>query len=176
MPCRTKLDNPGALLVEAEELWKVEDREAEPGIIAASWGCVGLLFRDDPPPHVWFQTWAAHFRKKASPVPPVGSDGLLTIPWPATADEGSAADLEVLLATATEPDATRPLPEEVADAWIDQNQGHERYFFENVRHGIRTPEDGLIWRRIEERKPAWLRGDAYAGAVCVLRGEAPSGV
>jgi len=71
--------------------------------------------------------------------------------------DGALTDVDVILATATKLNAASSQPQEVADAWIDQNRCYERYFFENVRHGIRTPEDGLIWQRIEEREPWRLR-------------------
>jgi len=77
--------------------------------------------------------------------------------------------MDVILATATRAEATRPTPDEIADGWIDR--GHERYFFENVRHGIRTSDDGLIWRRLEERAPRWLHGDVYADVVALLGAE-----
>ena len=64
--------------------------------------------------------------------------------------------------------ARRHPPEELG---ICQDQGHESYFFENVRYGIRTPEDRLIWQRIEERRPRWLEGPAYGDAVAILRAE-----
>ena len=85
--------------------------------------------------------------------------------------DGKAADVDVILATATRANTTNWRIEDVADAWIGQNEGHERYFFENVRHGIRTPEDLLIWRRIEEKKPAWLIKREYADMLAILRGE-----
>jgi hypothetical protein len=47
--------------------------------------------------------------------------------------------------------------------------GHERYFFENVRHGIRTPDDQLIWQRIEQKNPPWLHKAAYAEAIAIFR-------
>lgn len=170
VPCRTNLSDSAALLNEAEELWKAEQPTAAPGSIAASWGCVGLVFRDQPAPPEWLRAWVEHFHSKASPVPPVGSDGLLGIPWPAIAVD-TAASVELLLATATKPDTMCPLAEDVADAWIDQDRGYERYFFENVRHGIRTADDGAIWRRLKERRARWLGGEAYAQAIAVLAGE-----
>ncbi|MEW6385236.1 MAG: hypothetical protein AB1514_14955, partial [Pseudomonadota bacterium] len=75
-------------------------------------------------------------------------------------------------ATATQAEETQPTATEIADAWIRQNDGHERYFFENVRHGIRTPVDGLIWKRIEEQRPSWLCKQTYAEAIKLLRAEA----
>jgi hypothetical protein len=52
--------------------------------------------------------------------------------------------------------------------------GHENYFFNNVQHGIRTPDDGDIWRRIEEKSPCWLekKQRKYRKAVEILRVEA----
>jgi len=68
----------------------------------------------------------------------------------------------------------RPTPEQVAEAWINQEKGHERYSFENIRCGIRTPEDYLIWNRIKEAKPKWLTESAYPEAVAILETEAQS--
>lgn len=77
---------------------------------------------------------------------------LLDINWPRRLD-GQALELDMLLATATEVASPLPTPEQVAKAWIAQRGGHERYFFENVRHGIRTPEDLAIWRCIVQQRP-----------------------
>lgn len=174
VPCRTTQTGVSALFAEAEALWQAEQLGASAGSISASWGCVGVRFRDEPPPTDWASAWADRFRAKgASPVPPVNDDGLLGIPWPSVVAEG-AIDCDVILATATRAETTPPSPEEVADAWIDQ--GHERYFFENVRHGIRTPDDARIWQRIEEHKPSWLSEDAYAEAIGILRAESHGGV
>ena len=68
-------------------------------------------------------------------------------------------------------DRKHPSAEEVADAWADQQDGYEQYFFKNVRNGIRTPDDSRIWHRIEERKPDWLSRDAYGPAIKILRSE-----
>lgn len=170
VPCRTSPPDVAAVVAEAEELWRAEQPGAAPGRVGASWGCVGALFSNQPILVEWSRAWADHLQSRTSPVPPVGGDGMLGIPWPTIVGAG-AADVDVILATATKADATRPTAEQVADAWLAQNQGHERYFFENVRLGIRTPEDPLIWRRIEERRPCWLRREEYAEAVAVLRGD-----
>ncbi|WP_411857810.1 hypothetical protein [Roseiflexus sp.] len=77
--------------------------------------------------------------------------------------------MDVILATATRANTEQPTVNEIADAWI-KSCGYERYFFENVRHGIRTPEDVRIWRRIEERSPSWL--GRYPNEEMVLRVEA----
>jgi hypothetical protein len=120
---------------------------------------------------IWLKTWTANFRAEVlSSVSPVDADGILRIRWPERVD-GSQPDMEVILATATRAEATQPTVDDIADAWVNQEGGHERYFFENVRHGIRTAEDGLIWRGIEERAPPWLQSRAYDQAVSVLRAE-----
>jgi hypothetical protein len=176
VPLRTTLADPAALLVEAEALWQAEKPGANHDSISASWGCIGVLFRNNPSDE-WARAWSGHFQRNTqSPIPPVGHDGLLRIAWPPVlVVEERLADVQLLLSTATEPDATPPLPEEVADAWVEQDQGHDRYFFENVRHGIRTPEDLVIWRRIEARMPSWLAGVRYAEAIAVLRDEGRRG-
>lgn len=130
------------------------------------------LFRPGAEPAGWLRVWAGHFGATASAISPVDENGVLRIPWPTTTLEGAPAGVDVILATATKAEAMCPSAEDIADAWLDQNKGYERYFFENVRHGIRTPEDSLIWRRIEQRRPHWLGSDAYAEAIAILRGEA----
>ena len=171
VPCRANFLDAAAVVVEAQELWRPEKRGAAGCSISGAWGCVGLVFRDQPVPAPWLRTWAEHFHRNACPVPPVDADGLLGIPWPVMPACSPVSDVRVLLATATKADATRPSAEEIADAWVCQDQGHESYFFENVRYGIRTPEDRLIWQRIEKRRPRWLEGPAYGDAVAILRAE-----
>jgi hypothetical protein len=43
--------------------------------------------------------------------------------------------LDLILAIAAKAEKVRPRPEHVADAWVNQDQGHEAYFFENVGTG-----------------------------------------
>jgi len=172
VPCSRATEDMAALIEEAEALWKAEDRRASAGSIGASWGCVGVSFRAEPPPGDWLRAWAAHFQAKGCAVSSVSRDGLLRIPWPLTAADGTPVNVDVILGTATKAEATSPTSETIADAWLGQAERHERYFFENVRRGIRTADDGLIWRTIEERKPCWLRDDAYAEAIAILRREA----
>ena len=88
-----------------------------------------------------------------------------------TGFHGTAVGLDMILATATQGETERPCPEEIANAWIEQDQGYERYFLENIRHGIRTPDDLLVWRRIEGASPSWLRKTEYTEAIAILRGE-----
>ena len=170
-PCRTEFADIDTIMAEAGELWLAEQPSAAPGNISALWGCVGVRFRDDPALANCARAWADRFReKRASSVYPVRDDGVLDIPWPVATGNGTIY-LDLILATATKHEANRPRPEDVADAWVDQVQGHEAYFFENVQHGIRTPDDPLIWRRIQDRRPRWLSGEAYSEAIAILRAE-----
>lgn len=85
--------------------------------------------------------------------------------------DGHPVDLDVILAAVTKPDAKPPTAQAIADAWIDQCDGYERYFFNNVLHGIRTSDDSEIWCKIEERSPCWLKAEAYKEAIEILRSE-----
>jgi len=172
VPCRSAIVDVASLFAEAEALWKAEQRNASPGRIGGSWGCVGVLFRSGAEPDGWLRAWSVHFRAKASAISPVDENGVLRIPWSTTTLNGAPAAVDVILATATKAEATCPSTEDIADAWLGQTNGYERYFFENVRHGIRTPEDCPIWRRIEERRPGWLGYNLYAEAIAILQGEA----
>lgn len=169
VPCRKESLTVRDLISEAEELWKAEDSNARRGGIGASWGCVGARFREPVAQRDWIRSWSKHFRDLGvTAIQPINGKGLLPIPWPTILDN-EIADIDVILATATK--ATRPLPTptRVADAWVDQHDGHENYFFENVRHGIWTPEDKSIWKRIEKRVPSWINDPAYANAIRTLR-------
>lgn len=170
VPCRAPIADVDSLVAEVRALWKAEDRNASPHDIVRSWGCVGALFGPGGQFDDLQQAWAAHFSMNVpTPIPPVDENGVLDIPWPMTALDGASANVDIILATATKPRPTPPSAEDIAEAWVDQNNRHERYFFENVRHGIRTSDDGLIWRRIEQRNPDWLDDPAYAEAIGILQ-------
>jgi hypothetical protein len=59
----------------------------------------------------------------------------------------------------------------IADAWVEQQDGHERYFFENVRNGIRTSDDSAIWKRIASRKPTRFGKVDHLTAIDILTAE-----
>lgn len=171
VPCVAKIAGIADLIEEANALWRAEDANATAGQIYKSWGCVGALFNPKVTDQKLAADWADHFRRvRAQGVSVIGADGRLGIPWPVTLGR-EPADFDVILATATKPEADRPTARDVADAWIAQTGGHENYFFENVLHGIRTPDDGDIWCRIQERSPSWLKPEAHKQAVDILRAE-----
>ena len=170
VPCRIEGDHY-ALAAEADELWGAEDdKPTVRGKIATGWGSLGALFRADAP-EAEVAAWTAYFKNcggKALAV--VDQDGLLNIPWPQRLDE-LPLECDVLLATANkETDAVSP--EQVAEIWITKRDGE--YFFENVRAGIRTPDDERIWRRLAT-DAVWIEEQAsdHAPAIGQLRQEYP---
>lgn len=169
-PCTRKLGGIADLWDEARAMWAAESWSEDFRGVGADWGCIGALFRSQNP-HPIQREWTTSFRSEATPIAPVDADGLAVVPWP---DPGYGDDPfthEVLLTAATLAAETRPSASQIADAWIDQWDGWERYFFENVRHGIRTADDAAIWSRIVERSPAWLAHDDYAEAIRILENE-----
>nr|WP_290917479.1 hypothetical protein [Hyphomonas sp. 34-62-18] len=172
MPCQCEIETIDDLKREAEALWKAEAPNSHPGVIGSNWGCVGALIRSEEAKASLSAAWTEHFqtfRKESLSV--VGADGVLDVVWPETANR-MPADMDIILATATKPAGVAPGAHSVADAWLGQSGGYESYFLENVRHGIRTFDDGEIWRRIEEQSPDWLNSEDYALAIETLRGEA----
>lgn len=174
VPCASPACRAEDVVNEAEALWAAEDASAGPRALCATrgWGCVGALFRPGTPGH-WLDHWRKAFRERVvSPVSPVDDHGLLQIAWPVQcAGTGGAVDLDFVLATANQRECTRPSAEAIADAWIDQQEGHERYFFENIRHAVRTSQDLAIWRRMCSQKAPWLDKPEYAEAVGILTAE-----
>lgn len=170
-PCQRNIETIDNLTDEVAALWKAEAPNAKQGAIGSAWGCVGALFRSGEASQKLAPAWHTHFGTiRSQGLSVVNANGELDITWPETTD-GRPADIDIILATATKPESAAPLAGTVADAWLRQNGGFETYFFENVRHGIRTAQDIDIWRHIEARKPDWLEADRYRKAVKILRSE-----
>lgn len=165
LPCRSAVSGIADLIEEATLLWQAEDDGRAIGPISSNWGSVGAIFAGDT---ALKADWAQYFAKAGRMVTCLGADGLLNIDWPIEID-GGRAPFDLLLATATVPAAERPTPAAIADAWIDR--GDADYFFYNVKHGIRTPDDVTIWHRLEEQSPAWLRAETYTDQIEQLKRE-----
>jgi len=169
VPCRRDVVTVDDLIVEASALWKAEAPKAKSGALGSTWGSVGVLFRESASNKSLAESWRAHFEKMVtSPHGVVRSDGSLNIPRPTTV-EGSAVDFDMILATATAPEATVPSPETVAKAILSQTRGHENYFLNNVLHGIRTASDEEIFAIIERGSPDWISAEQYRDAITRLR-------
>lgn len=172
LPCLSSVKNVEDLAHEASALWKAERSSAQKGEVGVSWGCVGILFRSADTHINLMKKWSLYFENNSKgPVAPVNSDGILSIPWPKKLDNSPLTEVDIILSTATKAEKALPTAEDIADAWINQNHGYERYFFENVRHGIRTAEDLEIWRRIEEKSPMWLSNPNYEEVIFLLKSE-----
>ena len=173
LPCRERGLSDQQLQLEAEALWGAEVNSAPAkNAIAKEWGCVGALFRDRQRNAQLVAAWTNFFRgSKGTPTGPVDADGLFNLPWPQRVD-GRELDFDVLLATSNRETDT-PAPNQIAQAWMEHD-GAEEYFFENVKHGIRTADDAAIWKRME-RGPDWLRRKEprYPDAIAILCKEVP---
>ena len=156
------------LVDEAEALWRAERNQTAGSGICAEWGCVGALFRGDLDDARIVNGWSQHFRSACAPTAPVRQNGTLGIAWPVSVTDGTPVAADVILATATQAEVSRPTSDQIADAWIKQDQGHERYFFLNVQNGIRTADDQWIAQRMLTCPPTWMGSDSYARVLTSL--------
>lgn len=171
VPLQSALTSFDTLWTEAQALWNAESGNAAPGSIGAGWGCIGAMFRSTPDADETQQQWTRAFQERGTQViNPVRHDGILDIPWPTTLGSDDA-DVDVILANATREAEPAPTSRIVADAWCAQDAGEEKYFFENVRYGIRTIDDQPIWRQIKAKNPPWLKNGAYADVAALLDGQ-----
>src|SRR3546814_5484104 len=107
--------------------------------------CGGVLLGSDEAREALAEAWKIHFRTcRTEGLSVVDADGNLDISWPETTN-GTPADMDVILATATKPITVPPRAHSVADAWLSQSSGYERYFLEHVRPCIRPFAQRQIW-------------------------------
>jgi hypothetical protein len=159
VPCRNEIRTANDLVEEAEHLWTAERTKPPNGRISANWGCVALMANPHRAiPAELLDGWTARVRRarpygniRQAPGEGelVNEHGMLQIAWPeCTAGKGPLA-LDLLLATATQPDLTRdppwyPTPQMIAARWRADTAGNVRYFRNNIRDGMRTFEDDAI--------------------------------
>lgn len=169
VPCRHPITNLNDLVKEACRLWKAERPVASSLEMAASWGCVGAQFRDDPSVRPLEQAWRSRYPKVIStPVAPVNQEGILDLNWVGESLPTGSPQPDLVLATATEPTRPAPTLRDISGAWANQHDGHEGYFFHNVESGIRTADDLEIWAHLHasHRGPEFSR--KYSAAVSAL--------
>jgi hypothetical protein len=172
VPCLRQIETTADVVDEAAALWQAEAPRARRGAISSWWGSVGALLRSDAAHERFSKAGTSEFTQRgATALSVVTSDGTLEL---GRVDQNDPAmrDIDVILATATLPETQMPSPGDVADAWIVQNGGHESYFFNNVKHGVRTAADGEIWKALKKSSRPWLRSPDYAAAIEVLEAEA----
>ena len=158
VPCSRRVRNAADVVDEAVHLWTAETlngKNPKRRVSAENgWGCVGLLPNPQRPLPAdlragWTQRVAdelCYGKLNAADQEDAAVDesGFLTIPWPESED-GSGLEVDVLLATATNPTIVEghyPAAQEIADVW--NNDGSVDYFYKNRDHGIRTSQDAAI--------------------------------
>lgn len=166
VPCSHSVLTLQDLIAEAEHLWKAEKPNAEAHRIATDWGCVALLCNPKRKiPDDLLSGWAE--RVKGEPDYGnvsqsqeegmlVSPNGLLRINWPRLVDGGAAADLDLILVTANDPEITTASPtypsaEAIAEVWNRAGDNVE-YFWKNIDNGIRTFQDEEIRQRLQPRR------------------------
>lgn len=151
--CTKIVNSPIELINIARDLWSAEALIESTDTISASWGTVGTIFKNDDK---YFQEWNRYFSRYGTLNQSVKNDGTLNIGWPEPLEKCDNLAIDIILATPTVAQRPWAKSSEVAEAWIDQENGNERYFLNCVRSGIRTFQDIDIWAQIVARSPNWL--------------------
>ena len=167
VPCRRRVRSAADIVEEAVHLWTAETPTGRNQWRRVSakygWGCIGILGSPHCPlPADLCSGWSQ--RISGDPCygslsaadgedPAVNESGLLTIAWPESED-GSGLEVDVLLATATDPTIVNgqyPTAREIADK-CNRSKRRAEYFRENRRVGIRTFQDAEIEARLKSGK------------------------
>lgn len=160
VPCKQGVSSIGDLVDEAEWLWAAErNTDSRNGKISACWGSVAVKVNPNRNiPSIILNGWAARVSKESSygklkhandETGAVTAMGLLNIPWPSTLS-GDPLDLDVILATATNPTiigGRYPSAKEIAERWKSPSGScYVNYFWYNRKHNITTFQDPDIER------------------------------
>lgn len=166
LPCKQPVSTVQDLIIEAKHLWTAERRQNKSdGRISAPWGCVALRIRPGLKlPRPFLDGWAQHVRgedtygnirqtKKEGVL--VDKRGLLHIGWPESIDPESPNELDLILATATQPtfhgnSRRYPTPKMIAEAWGKDMPNEFEYFRMNRRNSICTFQDQKIMAHLEQ--------------------------
>jgi hypothetical protein len=166
VPCSHSISSPQDLIEEAECLWKAEQPRAQAHRLAANWGCVALMCNPGRDlPEALLRAWAeriacdpdyGHVSQTHEEGVLVSNEGLLRIEWPRLVDADSAADVDLLLVTANDPEITAtspfyPTAEAIAAAW-NHAEDYVGYFRKNRENGIQTFQDDEICALLESEK------------------------
>ena len=165
--CKNKATNIEDIIEEAKLLWAAErNQQKTNGKFWASWGSIGLLcnpnsrFSDN-----FFAVWSSitknahdygNINHTKSEKPVLTKSGFLNISWPIIKNKDESLPLDIVLATATNPtigtnNGRYPKAKIIAEAWKNDNQGNDNYFWENIRHGICTFQDETIANLLNEK-------------------------
>lgn len=158
--CKNEMNNIENVIEEAKFLWAAESNTSQlKNNFCASWGAVGLLCNPKTSfPKDFFSNWTkitsssnkyGKISHAKSEKPVLNKSGFLNIPWPILLDKGKPLPVDILLATATDPtlcmkSSGYPKAKEIAEAWKNDSQGHDEYFWNNIDNGIQTFQDKNI--------------------------------
>ena len=160
VPCKAPVNSVDDLVDEARHLWRAEGGKRN--TISAEWGCVALLENPRRPMPDDLRTgWKEHIRQEpcygalnsaTGELTVVDKSGFLTTSWPRNvAENGSDLEVDVLLATATNPTivgGNYPSAREIAAAWNahggEDYKRYVKYFRQNRHWVIRTFQDSDI--------------------------------
>jgi hypothetical protein len=163
---RSRISKPEDLILEARHLWTAEDNAQHPDRVSGSWGCVCLLVRPgaDVPADI-IEAWSNHVSREdgyggIQQLEGEGAlveNGILNISWPVSTDSGKSVPIDLLLATATNPNGDEmprayPNARTIAMAWERDGNDHVNYFWKNRDRGIRTFQDDEIITYLSARR------------------------
>jgi len=159
--CSHPVNDAEDLLAEAEQLAGVE------GLNDWTWSAVGLLPNPaSSVPEEIMASWKRYAnpklaqcdlftcRPKSEP-PIISREGILRLRWPVLVSNGSPVEIDLLLATPTALRAPAPYPRPKLIGETFARQDYATYFVSNVSNGIRTTQDGAIWKSALRLKPEW---------------------
>jgi hypothetical protein len=164
--CSHSISSFEELNAEAEHLWKAEYLKAKPKRIAKDWGCVALLCNPERKvPEDILKGWAERVGREpdygyVSQTQEEGvlvcKDGLLRTDWPRLVEGGAPVQLDLILATANDPQISATLPsypsvDAIVNAWNADTKNRVEYFWTNLDNGICTFQDDEIRARLHAR-------------------------
>lgn len=165
--CKNKANNINEIIEEAKLLWASErNKDKKNNKFWAAWGSIGLLCNPRTSfPANYFSKWSdittnsacyGNISHTKSETPVLNKIGFLKLPWPTIINQGKPLDLDILLATATDPTldtetGAYPKAKVIAEAWEKDNQGNDNYFWENRKNGIHTFQDKIICNTLKQK-------------------------
>ena len=158
--CKNTANNIDDIIEEAKYLWAAErNMNGINNRFWASWGSIGLLCNPNTLfPKNFFSKWSeittnagsygkiSHCKSEA---PVLSKNGFFNLPWPTSTKNCQSLSHDIILATATDPTLdtktkTYPRASKIAQAWKEDTENNDKYFWENRRNGIHTFQDNTI--------------------------------
>lgn len=152
--CKNEANNIESIIEEAEYLWAAErNSPTTNGRFWANWGAIGLFCNPSTSfPDNFFENLRkittkssgyGELERTKSEKPVLTEEGFFNLPWP----NNQHLPFDIILATATNPtieNGCYPSSRAIAEAWKQDKNGNDKYFWENRKSGIHTFQDGAI--------------------------------